>query len=231
MAQKDYYKALGVSENASQDEIKKIYRKLAVKYHPDKNIDNPKQAESRFKEISEAYFVLSDAKRRAQYDQMRKFGGGFQGNYAGAQGFNFEDLLRQFSSGGRRSSSRYSAFSDIFEDLFSGGGAPGAQFKFHSGGGPSQGSYGQGASCADAGCGSATRQPESADVTVILRISKDKAKKGGTVTFRTQEGRAITVKIPAGTKEGQKLRLVRQGRDCQSCGHPGDLLLKIKASD
>jgi len=124
MKQKDYYQVLGVGESASADEIKKIYRKLAVKYHPDKNPDNPKQAEARFKEISEAYYVLSDSKRRAQYDQMRKLGaGGYQGNFAGAQGFNFEDLLRQFQGGGgghARSSGRYSAFSDIFGDIFSG---------------------------------------------------------------------------------------------------------------
>ena len=78
-AQKDYYKVLGVAENATADVIKKEYRKLAVKYHPDKNPDNPKQSEAKFKEISEAYYILSDEKRRAQYDQMRKYGGGPQG--------------------------------------------------------------------------------------------------------------------------------------------------------
>ena len=129
MKQKDYYQILGVPENVSADELKKVYRKLAVKYHPDKNPDNPKQAEARFKEISEAYYILSDEKRRAQYDQMRKFGGGYQGNFAGAQGFNFEDLLRQFQGGGGRgrSSGRYSAFSDIFGDLFPGMGGEGKQ--------------------------------------------------------------------------------------------------------
>ncbi len=132
--QKDYYKVLGVPESVSAEELKKIYRKLAVKYHPDKNPGNAKQAETKFKEISEAYYVLSDEKRRAQYDQLREFGGGNPGNFAGAQGFNFEDLLRQYSSGGRaRGGGRYSAFSDIFGDLFSGAGG-GGPFRVYSSG-------------------------------------------------------------------------------------------------
>src|SRR3989338_4519256 len=103
MSQKDYYKVLGVSEKASADEIKKVYRKLAVKYHPDKNQGN-KDAETKFKGLSEAYYVLSDPKRRTQYDQMRQLGGGQSANFAGSQGFDFEDLLRQFGSGRGKSS-------------------------------------------------------------------------------------------------------------------------------
>ena len=123
---RDYYEVLGVRRNASEEDIRKAFRKLAFQYHPDKNPGNTKQAETKFKEISEAYYVLSDEKRRAQYDQMRKFGGGNPGNFAGAQGFNFEDLLRQSAAGGRtRGGGRYSAFSDIFGDLFSGGGGGG----------------------------------------------------------------------------------------------------------
>lgn len=225
MKQKDYYQLLGVSETASAEEIKKVYRKLAVKYHPDKNPENPKQAEAKFKEISEAYYVLSDEKRRAQYDQIRKFGGGMHGNFAGAQGFDFEDLLRQFASGGRgRSSGRYSAFSDIFGDIFSGGGAT----HYYASGTPRQGFYGVGQED-DENAEEAAR--ESADVVVNLKISKKKAKDGGSVTFRTPEGQTLSVKIPAGIKEGQKLRLARQGRVCPTCQHPGDLILQIKVSD
>ncbi|HET8656033.1 MAG TPA: molecular chaperone DnaJ [Longimicrobiaceae bacterium] len=103
-ATKDFYKVLGVAENASADEIKKAYRKLAKQYHPDANPDNPTAAE-RFKEVSEAYSVLSDDEKRKQYDQMRKFGafGGFGGHGPGAGarggagapnmgGINVEDL-------------------------------------------------------------------------------------------------------------------------------------------
>src|SRR3954465_5115602 len=106
MAQsKDFYAVLGVSASASQDEIKKQYRKLASKHHPDKNQNDPKSAE-RFKEISEAYQVLGDADKRKQYDQMRQLGafGGFGGgprrggaspggqSAGGAQNFKFEDF-------------------------------------------------------------------------------------------------------------------------------------------
>ncbi|MBU9889754.1 MAG: DnaJ domain-containing protein [Candidatus Omnitrophica bacterium] len=224
MKQKDYYQALGVSETASADEIKKVYRKLAVKYHPDKNPENPKQAEAKFKEISEAYYVLSDEKRRSQYDQMRKFGGGFQGNFAGAQGFDFEDLLRQFSAGGRgRSSGRYAAFSDIFGDLFSGGGST----RFYPSGSPRQGFY----NGEDYGEDLGTASGQDPDVVVNLKISKKKAKEGGSVTFRTAEGQTLSVKIPPGIREGQKMRLARQGRICPACRHRGDLILQIKVSE
>jgi len=227
MKQKDYYQALGVGETASAEEIKKVYRKLAVKYHPDKNPENPKQAEAKFKDISEAYYVLSDEKRRAQYDQMRKFGGSQQGNFAGAQGFDFEDLLRQFSSGGRgRSSSRYSAFSDIFGDLFSGGGST----RVYASGSPRhQGFYDGGQEGYEEDRENAVQ--ESADVVVNLKISKKKAREGGSVTFRTPEGQTLSVKIPTGIKEGQKLRLARQGRPCPTCRHPGDLILQVKVSE
>jgi DnaJ-class molecular chaperone len=216
MAQKDYYQILGVSESASEDEIKKVYRKLAVKYHPDKNPGN-KEAETKFKEISAAYYVLSDAKRRKEYDQVRRFGGPKAANYAGAQGFDFEDLLRQFGGGRARASSagRYSAFSDIFEDLFAGGGT----YYRQTGPGGAHQYYG-------------SPEPESAevdaDVIVNLKISKDKAEKGGQVTFRSPEGKTISVKIPPQTRAGQKLRLTRQGRLCPACRHEGDLILQIK---
>jgi len=125
---KDYYKILGVSENASLDEIKKVYRKLAKKYHPDSH-PNDKQAESRFKEISEAYHVLSDSGRRKKYDDFRKFGGRMPGGDMG--NFNFEwgspgedkgfgDLFSQFFGGGRtnrRSHSRRVKGQDVEANL------------------------------------------------------------------------------------------------------------------
>ncbi|NQT23237.1 MAG: DnaJ domain-containing protein, partial [Candidatus Omnitrophica bacterium] len=81
MSDKDYYKTLGISENATDEEIKKVYRKLAMQYHPDKNQDRRKEAEERFKALSEAYYVLSDKNRRAEYDAYRKGYGQRAGGY------------------------------------------------------------------------------------------------------------------------------------------------------
>lgn len=121
---RDYYEVLGVSKNASDDEIKKAYRKLAVKYHPDKN-PGDKEAEAKFKEINEAHDVLSDKQKRARYDQFGHagvggagFGGGASGNPFGQGGaFNFNGQTFNFDFGGG------SAFDDILGSLFGFGGA------------------------------------------------------------------------------------------------------------
>ncbi|MCQ2359464.1 MAG: DnaJ domain-containing protein, partial [Phascolarctobacterium sp.] len=113
MSKRDYYEVLGVSKTATQDELKKAFRKLALKYHPDRNKDNPEAAD-KFKEANEAYSVLSDEQKRAQYDQlgmdayeqMSQGGGGGQdpfggfGGFGGAQGFDMEDLFGTFFGGG-----------------------------------------------------------------------------------------------------------------------------------
>ena len=211
MASKDYYKTLSVRENASVDEIKKSYRELAKKYHPDANPNN-KSAEEKFKEISEAYYVLSDEKKRREYDAYKKSGfsakGGPASGWQGAQGFDYEEILRAFrgAQSGRQSHVRFGGggFEDIFGELF---------------GGRAQ-SYGR------------EEEPESeevsSDVSAALKISRPRAQKGGEVSFNLREGRKITVKIPAGITSGKKLRLSRQGNVCPTCDHPGDLILTIK---
>lgn len=227
MSQKDYYKVLGVSESAPPEEIKKVYRKLAVQYHPDKNKGN-KQAENKFKEISEAYYVLGDKKRREEYDQLRRFGGGTGANYAGAQGFNFEDLLRQFGqrggSGGRQTSGQYTVFGDVFEDLFSGGtrGTGGRSDQTRR---TYQQPYDE-----DLYYESPQAQPAEADTDILvdLKVSPEKARTGGPVSFKTPDGKTISVKIPPGTPEGKKLKLIRQGKPCPTCHHKGDFILRIK---
>ena len=110
--EKDYYKVLGVSKNASQEEIKKAYRRLARKYHPDAN-KGDSDAEDRFKEVSEAYDVLSDEKRRKEYDAVRAMPGGFRGQQGGGFGFDLGDLFGQ--TGGTGAGDR---LGDLFGGLF-----------------------------------------------------------------------------------------------------------------
>ncbi len=226
MNQKDYYQTLGVSESATAGEIKKVYRKLAVKFHPDKNPGN-KQAEAKFKEISEAYYILSDPKRRSEYDQMRRFGGAYTGNFAGAQGFDFEELLKQFKGGAQRSrpSGRYSAFGDIFEELFGDLGDGSRQFRQKHGRGGTVYEFYSGDEEPGVDTGTASQK---VDIVVNLKISKEKAEKGGRVTFKTPSGKTVSVTIPSHTRPNQKLRLARQGHTCPACHHEGDLILQIK---
>ncbi|HTL69933.1 MAG TPA: DnaJ domain-containing protein [Candidatus Eisenbacteria bacterium] len=215
---KDYYQVLGVSESASADEIKSAYRKLAKKHHPDANPGN-KSAEEKFKEISEAYYVLSDEKKRREYDAYKRSGfsagagaGGGQG-FQGAQGFDFDEILRAFrgaqggAQAGGRARMRFGGgaanFADIFGDLFGGGGVPEEE----------------------------ELSPEvSSDVAATLSVSKARAQKGGEVSFNAQ-GKKITVKLPQGVNSGKKLRLSRQGRVCPTCRHPGDLILTIRVEE
>ncbi len=210
---KDYYQTLGVAESASSDEIKKAYRNLAKKYHPDANPNN-KPAEEKFKEISEAYYVLNDSKKRREYDSYKKSGFsqdyGSGGGFQGAQGFNYEEILRAFrggQGGGRRTAVRFgggmSGFEDIFGDLF---------------GSPSRGFENE----------EEAVETISSDLAVALKISKSRAHKGGEVSFAMNDGKKITVKIPAGISSGKKLRLSRQGKTCPTCSHPGDLILTLK---
>lgn len=188
MPKRDYYEILGVGQKASADEIKKVYRSLAKKFHPDANPNN-KSAEEKFKEISEAYYVLSDAKKRADYDAYKKggfsggFGGGSAQGFQGAQDFNFEEILRAFRGGQGGGRSFH------FEDIF--GGGAGSRGRFDS--------------------EEEISEEVSSDLTATLKVSKTRAQKGGEVSFSMNDGRKITVKIPAGISSGKKLRLARQG--------------------
>lgn len=212
-AKRDYYEILGVSDRATAEEIKKAYRALAKKHHPDANPGN-RSAEEKFKELSEAYYVLGDPKKRSEYDAYKK--GGFSqaygsgGGFQGARGFDFEEILRAFrgaqghtyrqaGGGGRRTTVRFGGgggFEDVFSDLFGGAEQPPAEV--------------------------------SSDATATLKISRARAQKGGEVSFQTHDEKKITVKIPPGIVSGKKLRLVGQGGLCPACGHHGDLILTIK---
>ena len=159
-AKKDYYAILGVSEGATPDEIKKAYRQRALKHHPDRN-PGKREAEEKFKEISEAYYVLSDPARRREYDAFRK-GGSRGGEFTGAQGFDFEELLRMFRGGGAgrtapREFAGFGNFEDVFADLLGGAAPRGRRFQW----------------------GEAEAEPpeETTDIHASVRVSKERAEK------------------------------------------------------
>ncbi len=207
----DYYKILGVTKDASKEEIKKAYRKLALKYHPDRNKDN-KEAEEKFKQISEAYAVLSDPEKKQQYDT---FGAeGFQQRFSQEDIFrnvDLGDILREFGiniGGGR-------AFS------FGGGGSPFEAF-FHTGGGPGPGqSFHQ----------RPAQAPPGEDLQMELPLTLEEIASGceKTISLRRAHGQdRVSVKIPAGIMDGKKLRLAGKGNPSPYGGPAGDLYLVIK---
>ena len=211
----EYYKILGVEKTASAAEIKKAYRKLALKYHPDKNPDN-KEAEDKFKQISEAYAVLSDEKKRQEYDTYGS--AGFQQRYSQEdifRGFDMNDILGQFGFGGRSGSRSSFRFSNQ-------GGASGNPFDFFSqAAGGAQGG----------GCGGCRPQPvKGQDQTYELAITLEDVLNGGekNISLRRDGGsQNIAVKIPKGIESGKRLRLSGKGAPSSSGGPPGDLYLKV----
>ncbi len=195
------YETLGVSKNASADEIKKAYRRLARQYHPD--INKEKGAEEKFKEINAAYEILSDEKKRAQYDQ---YGDSMFG------GQSFHDFSR--NAGGVN-------LDDILKDLFGGG----------FGGGSSRGSRFNGFSSRgfDTGFGGFGGFEENLDSTIELSIPFEKAVVGGEHSFNLQ-GETIKFKIPHGIKQGEKLRIRNKGKKGHN-GSRGDLIVIVKLEE
>ncbi len=204
MAAKDYYHILGVAKNANEEEIKRAYRKLAMKYHPDRN-PNKKEAEERFKEINEAYAVLSDKEKRKQYDT---FGAeGFQ------QRYTQEDIFRGFD------------FDEILSGLFGGRGR--RDFRFGSQSGFDFGDFfGRQGGYQDTG----RMSQRGEDIVYEMAISLEEAASGGEkrISYR-KNGRLeeVSVKIPRGIPPGKKLRLAGKGREGRNGGPPGDLYLQV----
>ena len=198
--EKDFYATLGVSKDASEAELKKSYRGLARKFHPDSNPDDP-GAEARFKEISEAYSVLSDTTQRAEYDQIRTMqAGGPRFRYGGGQG-GFEDVFGgRFGApgSGMPRSGQGGDYGDLFSGLFGGGGF-GAQRE------PTKG------------------RDVISRVTLDLKI----ALAGTEVSMEGPGGKKITARVPAGVKDGQKVRLRGKGHPSPDGGRPGDVIITV----
>ena len=212
----DFYKALGVSEDASENDIKKAYRKLSRKYHPDLNPGDA-AAEKKFKEISEAYDVLSDKKQREEYDQIRRYGAAGMGGFGGGSytGYPGADAFGGFSNGGAGIN-----IDDLLGGLF-GGGAGGSR---RSAGFTSADFGGMGSGMGGGGFGGAQHAaPEES--TTSTRISLAQAYTGATVTVFLPDGSHTEARIPAGIKDGQKVRLRGKGL------HGADLKVTVRVSD
>jgi curved DNA-binding protein len=210
----DYYNLLGVSKNATPEEVKKAYRKLALKYHPDRT-KGDKEAEERFKEISEAYAVLSDKEKRQQYDTFGD--AGFQ------QRFSREDIFRNFDMG---SILREFGFDFGYGAAGSGRTATGANpfgaFFQQAGGG-----------CGPGGCqgsrGSAP--PRGSDLRMELPLTFEEVLNGVEKTISLRRGsqpERVSVKVPAGIDHGKKLRVSGKGEPSPVGGPAGDLYLQIR---
>ncbi|MDR3036964.1 MAG: J domain-containing protein [Coriobacteriales bacterium] len=202
VAEKNYYQVMGVKEDASADEIKKAFKKLARKHHPDAGGD-----EARFKEISEAYEVISDKDKRAEYDTLRKYGA-FGGARGGARGGGWRNVAMDFED--------FGGIGDIFNRIRHGEGAFGTDWEFSQRG---------------------PKATKGKDQQVTLLVSFEEAFRGveKAVTIRTGDGREqkIDVKVPAGAVEGGKLRYKGKGAQGTNGGARGDLVIvtSIKPHD
>jgi len=209
----EYYDILGISKSASSDEIKKAYRKLALKYHPDKN-NGDKESEKKFKEISEAYAVLSDAEKRKQYDTYGS--AGFHQRYSREDifsNFDINDILKQFGFGnvsGQTAGFRNGSMGggSFFSTLFN---------QSHPGEG--------------CGAGSCAQQQKGHDMSYQLGVTLDEVMNGVQKTITLRKNGAtqnVTVSVPKGIEAGKRLRLKGKGGAAPPGGIPGDLYLKVE---
>ena len=215
---KDYYGILGVPQNASDTEIKKAYRKLAMQYHPDRNPGKEKWANEKFKEINEAYAVLGNPQKRRQYDQFGTVGniGDIFGNPSTAT--TFEEMMRDLGGAGLR----FDFLDDVFGDFLKG---RGSSFSFRSfGGRPGRVRFearpGQQVDL-DELFGQA-RKPRA--VRYELTISQQEALRGVKKILK-RRGKKLEVRIPAGVKSGAVMRYRNALQT--SDGLPGDILVKV----
>lgn len=216
MDYRDYYQTLGVSRSASQDDIKKAYRRLARKYHPDVNPDD-KTAEDRFKEVNEAFQVLSDPEKREKYDRFGAHWEQYQRQGGRPEGFDWGQWTQQ--PYGQAQYRRVSP--DEFNDMF-GGGTGFSDFFEALFGGMGRRSSGR---VDDFDFG--TRSRRGRDIEHEIDISLEEAFYGTTRTLKWEDGRRIEAQIPSGVRTGSRIRLSGQGETGNGQHTKGDLYLKI----
>jgi DnaJ-class molecular chaperone len=246
MTTTDYYNVLGISPAASAKEIKDAYRKLAFEHHPDRNKENPESAE-KMKSINEAYAVLSDMKKRGEYDGMRQqFGdsaaGRFRKSYTEQDIFRGSDIHQLFEEVARSFGLR--GVDEIFKDFYGPGyrsysvkkpgvlftgfmftGRPGNTMK----GLPFGNVFTKLPRMIMKNLFGATLPENGADITDTIRISAELARQGGPYAyFHSKLSKKLVVKIPPGTRNGQKIRLSGMGKIGKDGGAPGHLYLQIK---
>ncbi len=209
---KDYYKILGVSSKASQDEIKRAYRKLAKEFHPDTH-GGDKKAEERFKEISEANSVLGDPKKRREYDLMRQnpFASG-EGNFGqGGYGGSGNYRVNFGESGGN-----FGGFDDLLSNLFGFG---------------NRRSGFSGAGSEDIFSRTRARRPQKGqDVQSEITIPFELAAMGGETMVKTLTGKNVRLRVPAGIEDGKKMKITGQGYPAPPGGTPGDYYVIIRVA-
>ena len=248
MSQEDYYQVLGVDQNASQIRIKEAYRQAAFKYHPDRNRENTAAAE-KMKKINEAYAVLSNPAKKADYDNMRtRFGSSaykhFRNNYSEQDIFSGSDINHIFEEMARSFGFRGS--NEIFKEFY---GGVYQQFEFKKSGGQARKFIFRGSTQAghqrqvrfpvDGNLGKVLRYvvqkvsglqlPEDgADIDERLYLTPQQALQGGPFAYYLRrQSKKLVVNIPAGIREGQRIRLEGMGEKGKAGGKSGDLFLKV----
>jgi DnaJ-class molecular chaperone len=254
MADNDYYKVLGVDAGADEAQLKEAYRKMALKYHPDRAGDGTAAAE-KMKAVNEAYAVLSDSRKRQEYDQLRRnFGSGaygkFRNSYSEQDIYRGTDINQIFEELSRSMGLR--GFDEIFKEVYRDQyryfeiNRPGMQGRgyifggvFGMGRGPSKGRF-KGLNSSSKGRGRLSAQllqkmlgmgqpKKGEDLNDIVLLAPEMAARGGPYAYYLRQGRRkLVVKIPPGVRDGQRIRLSGMGRPGKAGGSPGDLYLRVK---